>query len=55
MDYQWPQFAMIAMYGIGIGLELARNGQPKKDTHNVWWTLIGVGISVFLLRSGGFF
>ena len=55
MGYGWPQFTMIAIYGIGIGLELARHGRPKTDTHNVWWSSLGVGISIFLLRSGGFF
>lgn len=36
MAYEWPQYTMIAMYGIGVGLDLARHGRPKKDTHNVF-------------------
>jgi len=55
MDYGWPQVAMIVMYGLHIGMHLAKHGKPKVDTYNVVWALIGVGVSVFILTAGGFF
>ena len=50
-----PQILYIALLALGVGVSLARHGQPKTGNESVWITLIGVSIQVGLLLWGGFF
>ena len=38
----------------GIGLALARHGEPETGKHSVFTTLIAVGLMAWLLWEGGF-
>jgi len=50
----WPQITWIALAAIGIGVNMALHGKPRGN-YSVWSSLIGVGLSVWLLVAGGFF
>ena len=50
-----PQIIMIIVFGLNLGISIAKNGEPREDTYNFWITLIGTIINVGLLYWGGFF
>lgn len=50
----WPQIAVIGLWAAGIGLALARHGEPETGKHSVFTTLIAVGLMAWLLWEGGF-
>lgn len=50
-----PQFIYLALIFLGLGLALARHGQPQTGKHNFWHSAIGVTIVLYTLYSGGFF
>ena len=51
---QWPQITMIVLYAMSAGMAMVQHGAPKGN-HSIWWTLAGIGLSIWLLTSGGFF
>ena len=51
----WPQYTMLALYMLGIGMEWAKHGEPKTGRHNVWTTLIATALGFGILWFGGFF
>lgn len=51
----WPQYLMVALYACHIGKSLMEYAGKRESVIDVLSTLIGVGISVFVLYSGGFF
>ena len=50
-----PQIIMIVIYGIGLGIHLAKNGEPREDKYSFGIELIAVICEVGLLYWGGFF
>lgn len=54
MNWGWPQIAYAALVCIGIGMALAKHGEPKNDTHSVWWSLVGNALTLWILYKGGF-
>lgn len=50
----WPQITLIVLFALGLGLEMAKHGQPQGD-HNFWTTAIATALQVGLLIAGGFF
>lgn len=53
MSY-WPQYTYLALLLIGLGVGLAKHGEPRKP-HNVVVDLIATAIVLWILSSGGFF
>ena len=49
-----PQIVFTVLYGLTIGMDLVKHGEPKTGEHNIWTTLISVGLSATLLAFGGF-
>lgn len=49
----WPQLTVLAMFFIGIGISLAKLGQPKKDTYDLS-DIIAPFVMLWLLYMGGF-
>lgn len=49
----WPQIVWACLTVLGLGVALGKHGEQSE--HNFWYSLIGAGISVWLLFSGGFF
>jgi hypothetical protein len=45
----------LALVVLGLGVELAKDGQPKTGKHSFCWQLVGVAIPCGLLYWGGFF
>jgi hypothetical protein len=50
---QWPQIVMIVVYTLGVAVSLQNHGKPR-DPYNMWYTIIGTAIGVFILWAGGF-
>lgn len=51
----WPQFVYIGLQLLGIGVILAKHGQPKEGEYNVLTTLACSIPAWVLLYLGGFF
>lgn len=54
-NWSWPQWAMIILWIAAFLLEAFNHNQPKRGKRNVFTGMIGVGISMFIIISGGFF
>ena len=50
-----PECLLIAMLFMDVGAAAVKHGEPKKDTYNVWVSLIGAAIIIGLTYWGGFF
>lgn len=50
----WPQWAIIALFALGLAINAVRNGEPRTGNHEFSWTVIGVGINAWILWMGGF-
>lgn len=50
-----PQIIMLIIYGTNIGISLVVHGKPREGKHSFWTTLIGTGLSAWILSTGGFF
>lgn len=49
-----PQIIYLVLSGIGLGVTLAKSGEPS-GKYNFWTTLVSTIISLGLLLWGGFF
>ena len=49
------QMIITALYMISIGINLARDGEPRDGKYSFLGSLIGTFIIVFLLWKGGFY
>lgn len=49
------QIIYLAIIIFGLGIVLAKHGQPKDEKYNFWIQLLGVAIDLSLLYFGGFF
>lgn len=50
-----PQILMIVIYGLKLGIALAKDGEPTNEKHSFILSAVGVAISVGILKAGGFF
>ena len=51
----WPQLTMIVLYAIGIGIAIAKNGEPKNENHNAFTVILASALGLWILYMGGFF
>lgn len=49
------QIIYIGIMCIGLGLNAALHGKPRKDKYNFWTQLVSSAISIVILALGGFF
>lgn len=50
-----PEITLLVLQAIGLGISLARHGEPKTGTNNVYIDMIALSISQALLIWGGFY
>ncbi len=50
-----PQICYIVIIALGLGITLAKHGEPKEDKYNFFTSLIAAAIQIGLLILGGFF
>lgn len=52
----WPQIVYLVLLVMGVGVALARYGEPKRpDSYDIVDVLIGPATMAGLLYAGGFF
>lgn len=50
----WPQIVYLALVMMGVGVALAKHGEPRTP-YSAWGTLLATAICLGLLWAGGFF
>lgn len=50
-----PQFIMIGLMFLGLGVSLSENGKPRKGEHSFGFTLFATCLHFGVLYWGGFF
>lgn len=50
-----PQIIWLTINLLGLGISLAKHGEPKEGKYSFWWTLLSLLINVALLYWGSFF
>lgn len=50
-----PQICYIILITLGLGISLAKHGEPREDNYNFFATLLSASIQIGLLILGGFF
>lgn len=50
----WPQYTLAGSILIGMGISVARFGQPKTDKYDLIDLVVGPAVVVWLLYMGGF-
>lgn len=50
-----PQIIICVLYTLGLGINLAKHGEPKNDKYNFFSSCITVAIVIGLLIWGGYF
>lgn len=50
-----PQILYLALILMGLGVHLAKDGQPRTDKYSFWGQLFITIITVYILYKGGFF
>ena len=50
-----PQVIIITLLAMGVGIDLARDGEPKTGTYSAWITIADAVLTISLLKWGGFF
>lgn len=55
MQSHWPQYTILFLIVMGLGISLARHGEPKLERESFWTSLFAYAITVWLLLQGGFF
>ena len=53
-NWEWPQYAIAALYALSIVLTAAMHGRPKDGNHNVLATIVASAIGAWILYAGGF-
>ncbi|KFK92742.1 MULTISPECIES: transglycosylase SLT domain-containing protein [unclassified Serratia (in: enterobacteria)] len=51
----WPQITWIVAVTLGLGMSIAKHGEPRTGKFSFWWQLFGAAVTAWLLWSGGFF
>ncbi|WP_172453037.1 hypothetical protein [Xanthomonas arboricola] len=55
MSLGTPQLIYLALAMLGIGLEIARHGEPKTGHHDAVSSIVATFLIIALLWWGGFF
>ena len=55
MIMHWPQITMVVLGAIGLGINIARHGQPKNDTYHGGAHFLILAFEFWILYEGGFF
>ena len=50
----WPQWVILALMFMGLGMSIGLHGKPRDDKYNAWATLIATALEAWLLYAGGF-
>lgn len=50
----WPQYTWIALCFVGVGIHLAKDGEPRSN-HSFWLMSLCAAFDLWLLYMGGFF
>lgn len=50
-----PQFIVLAILFINVGVALVADGKPRTGKYSFMTTLIGTIIQIWILYAGGFF
>ena len=53
--FQWPQVIWCALALLGLGIHIAKNGEPTGGRYSGWVKFIAVAITATILWCGGFF
>lgn len=51
----WAQLTYIALTAPTVGVHMAKHGERRSDSYNVWLALVGTAIGLGILYAGGFF
>lgn len=51
---EWPQMTVMGILFVGLGINLARDGEARRGKHSFGWTLFAVFLEFWLLYEGGF-
>lgn len=51
----WPQFAVLLILGMSLGMHVAKDGQPRTDHYTAVGSAVEMLIWLVLLYYGGFF
>jgi len=54
-NWLWPQWLMLTWFSLNLLLGAAYHDKPKKGNYSFIPTVVAVGISAWVLYSGGFF
>lgn len=46
---------ILVLIVLGVGVDLAKHGEPKEGKHNFWLTLFVAALEIWLLYKAGFF
>lgn len=55
MNFGLWQIVYLGLMILGIGITLAKHGEPKEGNYNVIVTIISVAIEIAIVAAGGFF
>jgi hypothetical protein len=50
----WPQITMVVLMALGLGISLAKHGEPR-EPYSFGTALLGTALAAGLLWAGGFF
>lgn len=51
----WPQITWIALCAADVAINLVQHGKPRTGRYNIIGSVIGAGLMIWILHSGGFF
>lgn len=51
----WPQITIIVMSALGVGIHLAKHGQPREGKFNLFIATAVAAAEIYVLKQGGFF
>ena len=55
MYFGAPQIIILVLIIVGLGINLAKHGEPKNENSNFWISLTNATVTLGLLYWGGFF
>jgi hypothetical protein len=55
LTLQWPQVIWIVLAVLGLGIHMARSGEPLRGRYSAWMQIISIAIGATILWCGGFF
>jgi hypothetical protein len=55
MKLEAPQLIVLAIHMLSLGIDVAKDGQPKTGKHKFTGSIFGSAVAIALLWWGGFF